>query len=157
MIKMKTRRDIINELKKYFSIKELVCQHVYNKYREDQIWSFFSMQSLETLLVLRRDILKVPLVINSWKDNYTQRGLRCNLCAIPKERTRLEKVYMSAHCTGEAFDITVKGMSAEEARKKIASLEDFLPYPIRLEKDVTWLHIDTYDEGNGSKITYFKA
>lgn len=151
------RDELIKKLKQYFKIEELVCKHVYDKYREDQIWSFFSMQSLETLLVLRRDILKVPLVINSWKDNYTQRGLRCNLCAIPKERTRLEKVYMSAHCTGEAFDITVKGMTAEQARRKIDDMQDFLPYPVRMESGVTWLHIDTYDEGNGKKVNYFSA
>lgn len=151
------RKTLVNELKKYFSIKELVCPHVFNKYREDQMWSFFSMQALEILLVLRRDILKVPLIINSWKDNYTQRGLRCNLCAIPKEKTRLEKVYMSAHCTGEAFDITVKGMTAEQARRKIDDMQDFLPYPVRMESGVTWLHIDTYDEGNGKKVNYFSA
>lgn len=151
------RKTLVNELKKYFSIKELVCPHVFNKYREDQMWSFFSMQALETLLVLRRDILKAPLIINSWKDNYTQRGLRCNLCAIPKEKTRLEKVYMSAHCTGEAFDITVKGMTAEQARRKIDDMQDFLPYPVRMESGVTWLHIDTYDEGNGKKVNYFSA
>lgn len=154
------RSELVNELKKFFKIEELVCKHVYNKYREDQIWSFFSMAALETLLVLRRDIIKKPFVINNWKStsgNYTQRGLRCNLCQIPKEKTRLEKVYMSAHCSGEAFDITVQGMTAEEARKMIDRQQTILPYPIRIESGVSWLHVDTYDVGNGKKVTYFNA
>lgn len=154
-----TRNELVSELKKFFKIEELVCKHVYDKYREEQIWSFFSMPALSTLLVLRRDILGKPFVVNNWKNggSYSQRGLRCNLCPIPKEKTRLEKVYMSAHCTGEAFDITVQGMTAEEARNIIDLSRDRLPYPIRLEQDVSWLHVDAYDDGKGKTITYFKA
>lgn len=157
---MMNRVELISEIKKFFKLEELVCKHVMNKYNETQMWSFFSTQALETLLVLRRDIIKKPFIINNWKSpsgNYTQRGLRCNLCQIPKEKTRLEKVYMSAHCTGNAFDITVVGMSAEEARKLIDLNKHKLPYPIRLERDVTWLHFDVYDMGTWDKITYFKG
>ena len=142
---MMNRVELISEIKKFFKLEELVCKHVMNKYNETQIWSFFSTQALETLLVLRRDIIKKPFIINNWKSpsgNYTQ---------------RLEKVYMSAHCTGNAFDITVVGMSAEEARKLIDLNKHKLPYPIRLEKDVTWLHFDVYDMGTWDKITYFKG
>ena len=64
---------------------------------------------------------------------------------------------MSAHCTGEAYDITVQGMSAEEARQLIIKNKDNLPYPIRLEDGVSWLHVDTYDMGNGKKITLFRV
>ena len=64
---------------------------------------------------------------------------------------------MSAHCTGEAFDITVQGMTAEEARNIIDLSRNRLPYPIRLEQDVSWLHVDAYDDGKGKIITYFKA
>lgn len=154
-----TRKELIEELKKYFKIEELVCSHVYNKYSEMQCWSFFSKTALEILLILRREIIKKGMVVNNWKTGgpYSQRGLRCNLCPIPKEKTRLEKVYMSAHCTGEAFDITVMGMSAEEARRLIKENKDKLPHPIRLESGVNWLHVDTYDIGNGEKVTFFTA
>ena len=153
------REQVVSELKKFFKIEELVCKHAYNKYSEDQCWSFFSCAALETLLVLRKDIIKKPFIINNWKKGgeFSQRGLRCNICPIPRGKTLLEKVYMSAHCTGEAFDITVQGMSAEEARQLIAKNAIELPYPIRLEKDVTWLHVDAYNMGNGQKITYFKG
>ena len=40
-------------------------------------------------------------------------------------------------------DFTVRGLTAEEARNKIIQNAYLLPYPIRMEKNVTWLHIDT--------------
>nr|DAG74273.1 MAG TPA: hypothetical protein [Caudoviricetes sp.]DAG95715.1 MAG TPA: hypothetical protein [Crassvirales sp.] len=40
---------------------------------------FLSTPLLHTLLVIRRDILQKPMTINN-SSNYTQRGLRCNMC-----------------------------------------------------------------------------
>ena len=111
---------------------------------------FLSTQILHTLLVLRTDILNKPLIINN--SNAKQRGMRCNMCPIVKAKTT---AYESAHCNGMGFDITVKGMSAEEARNEIIKNEHKLPYPIRLENDVTWLHIDCYDMCNDKMINVF--
>ena len=86
--------------------------------------------------------------------NATQRGMRCNICPIVKAKTT---AYESAHCNGMGFDIIVIGMNAECARKIIKQNEDKLPYPIRLEEGVTWLHIDCYDLCNNNKINTFKA
>jgi hypothetical protein len=153
------RKEIIEKLKKYFTLPELVCPHVYRKYSESQIWSFFTTEALETLLVLREEILCKPFIINNWKNggSYSQRGLRCNVCVLCKEKTMLEKPYMSAHALGRAFDITVSGMEAEAARKIIVDDSDKLPYPIRLEDGVNWLHVDTMDLCNGKKVTLFNA
>ena len=148
------RNDIINDLKKYFAIKELVCPHTYKRYGESS-WKFIDTESLHTLLILRTKILQVPLVCNNYSLNLTQRGLRCNLCELCKEKNIKNTLYISAHSNGKGFDLTSPKMSAEEMRQKIKEKEHLLPYPVRIEKDVTWLHIDCYDEGNGSKITYF--
>ena len=51
------RKEIIGRLGRYFTLPELVCPHVYGKYSESQIWSFFTTEALETLLVLREEIL----------------------------------------------------------------------------------------------------
>lgn len=75
------------------------------------------------------------------------------MCSIVKSKT---SPYLSAHVLGRAGDFNVEGMSAEVARNKIVELEHILPYPIRLEKDVTWVHIDVMDFGQG-KIYQFKA
>ena len=64
---------------------------------------------------------------------------------------------MSAHALGRAFDITVSGMEAEAARKIIIDDSDKLPYPIRLEDGVNWVHVDTMNLCNGKKVTLFNA
>lgn len=148
-----SRSEIIEKLKKYFSVKELTCNHVYNKFGENA-WQFFSTELLHILLVVREDILQVPMTINNGA-NFTQRGLRCNICQLVKSKTDKNQLYMSSHCLGEGVDFDAKGLTAEEARKKINEKQGLLPYPIRLEKDVNWVHIDVY--GKENKVQYFAA
>lgn len=148
------RNKIIKELKKYFNIKELVCPHTYKRYGESS-WKFLDTEILETLLVLRTKILCVPLICNNYSINLTQRGLRCNLCELTKEKTLKNILYISAHSNGKGFDLTSPKMTAEEMRQKIKEKAHLLPHPVRIEKDVNWLHIDCYDDGTGEKITYF--
>jgi hypothetical protein len=147
------RQEIIYGLKEYFTIGELVCLDT-NRIHGEKSWKFFRTEFLETLLVLRRDIFKVPMACNY--GDFTQRGLRCNLCQIVKDKTKENKSYLSAHVLGCGGDFTVQGMTAEEARIKIMENIDLLPYPIRLEQGVSWLHIDTYDDGQ-EKYSLFKA
>lgn len=147
-----TRNKIISGLKKYFKIKELVCPHTFSEWG-DKSWIFLATVYLHTLLVLRTKILKVPLVCNT--TTLTQRGLRCNLCDIVKEKTDDDILYLSAHHLGIGGDLSSPEMTAEEMRRKIEENSDLLPYPVRIEKGVNWLHIDCYDMGGGQKITYF--
>lgn len=99
------------------------------------------------------------MVCNNWSGGgpYSQRGLRCNICQIPKDKTKAGRIYLSAHCAGAGFDFTVMGMSAADARKLIEQNGDKLPYAVRMEADVSWLHIDCYDNGTGHKVNYFKG
>ena len=147
------RNEIITGLKKHFKIKELVCPHVHSRYGEKS-WMFLTTEALHTLLILRTKILNVPLVCNT--KTLTQRGLRCNLCEIVKEKTEDNILYLSAHHNGMGWDLSSPQMSAEEMRKKIMQNQDMLPYPVRIEDDVNWLHIDCYDMGNPYKVTFFK-
>ena len=67
-------------------------------------------------------------------------------------------VYLSGHPLGKAWDFTVKGMTAQEVRDWLKTNQILLPYPIRVESDVTWVHIDVLEYGqSGNKITYFKG
>lgn len=98
------------------------------------------------------------MVINDYhnKGTITQRGLRCNLCPLVKNKTTQGLLYLTAH-RGMAFDIVftkASSMTADRARSLIKENKDKLPCNVRLEKDVTWLHIDTYDEG--IKVYEFK-
>lgn len=148
MEKTPTRKEIIGELGGYFKVRELVCDHTYNKWGE-QSWRFLDTAWLHTLLVLRRDILQTGMICNN--SSMHQRGLRCNMCNLVSTKN---KVYLSAHVLGKAGDFTVTGMTADEARKKITDNADKLPYPIRMEEGVSWLHVDVLPVSE-DKITLF--
>lgn len=143
------RKQIIKQLKQYFNINELVCDHIYNTFG-DKAWMFLSTQLLHTILVLRTQILNIPMIVNTTR--LKQRGMRCNMCPLVKSKTR---PYISAHVTGNAVDFTCNTKSAEEIRQIIKANQNKLPYKIRLEDGVNWCHVDVYDTSD-SIITMFK-
>jgi hypothetical protein len=152
------RKDLITELKLYFSSDELVCPDTFGKFGESS-WQFFRTELLETLLIVRRDIIGFPMIINNWlkKGQFSQRALRCDLCQLVKDKSTAGQIYLSAHILGAAVDFDASGMTADEVRQTISNHRDLLPYPIRLEQNVTWTHIDVLDGLNGQKITYFTS
>ena len=139
---------------KYFKPYEVVSKTVYTIYRDESI-KFMDNRLLETLDVIR-EILGVPLVINDWYwgGKNQQRGLRENTCQIVKSKGNT--LYLSSHCFGRAFDAVSAKMSAENMRKKIVDNAYKLPYPIRMESNVTWLHVDLNMLSNAPKITFFQ-
>lgn len=146
-----TREEIINEVKKYFRIGELVCDHIYAKFG-DRAWMFLSTDLLHTILVLRTQILNMPMIVNT--SSMKQRGMRCNMCPLVKGKS---SAYVSAHLLGRGIDFTVNGKTAEQVRQLIKQNADKLPCNIRLEEGVNWIHTDTYDYNAKSKVTMFKA
>ena len=161
-------------VKKYFDLNEFVCPDVYKQYNESA-WIFLDDRLLETVYIIRDGIGKSVTANDwSWGGSFTQRGLRCNTCALVKEKTYLEKIYLTAHSFGLALDFHVSGMSANEVRLWILEHESLLPYPIRLEvgfnpkgltksqlinaikKDtMNWVHIDLRSSSS-DKISFFK-
>lgn len=154
-----TRQQIIQRLSKYFDIQELVCPHTYQKF-SDKSWQFLDTEILHTVLVLREDILKVGMICNDYKfgGKSTQRGLRCNICPLCKEKTLKNQIYLTAHANGAGMDFVFgvkSGMTAAKARQLIKANKHLLPFNVRIEKDVTWLHIDCYD--TGEKVNEFNG
>lgn len=144
------REQIIRELHKFFQVRELVCSHVFSKWGE-RSWQFLSTDYLHNLLVIRRDILQMPMVCNH--DGAEQRGLRCNMCKMVKEK---KAAYLSSHILGRAGDFSVQGLTAQEARSRIRAMQNLLPYPMRMEGGVSWLHIDTLPQfGIEAKVYEF--
>lgn len=133
----RNREQIIRELHRFFQVRELVCSHVFSKWGE-RSWQFLSTDYLHNLLVIRRDILQMPMVCNH--DGAEQRGLRCNMCKMVKDK---KAAYLSSHILGRAGDFSVQGLTAQEARSRIRTMQNLLPYPLRMEGGVSWLHIDT--------------
>ena len=139
---------------KHFNISELVCNHVFSKYGETS-WQFLDPRLIITLDFIREEFNR-PIEINNYYrgGHDTQSGLRCNLCTLVKEKTDAGKVYMSGHIEGQAADFSVEGMRAEEVRTWLKQHEDRLPYPIRLEAGVNWVHLDVRQVGN-NKVYIF--
>lgn len=146
------RNEIITEIGKFFTIEELVCDHTLAKWGEKS-WQFLDTAFLHNLLVIRRDILQLPMICNH--DEAHQRGLRCNRCELVKDKS---SVYLSSHVLGKAGDFTVQGITAQEARSRIRNNAHLLPYPLRMEGGVSWLHIDVLPQyGVTQKVYEFTA
>lgn len=133
-------------LSKFFKIYELVSPNVYRKYGE-RSWMFFDPRLIETLDFIR-EYFGEPITINNWNwgGYFTQRGLRENTCPIVKNKTNDFVIYLSAHVLGKGVNLHINGYTADEVREKLMEIAKLLPYPIRLEKDVSWVHIDVMDE-----------
>lgn len=149
-----TRQELIKELSIFFDIRELVCPDVYAMFK-NKSWQFFDFDTLLCLLILRRDILKVGMNINNWHywksenlhgERFSQRGLRCNICEICKDKTVKNTLYMSGHSNGAAFDFTTKEYTAVICRKMISDKALLFPCKVRMEANVSWGHFDTYDD-----------
>lgn len=146
------RNEIIQAIGKFFTIDELVCDHTLAKWGE-KAWQFLDTAYLHNLLVIRRDILQLPMICNH--EGANQRGLRCNRCELVKDKP---SVYLSSHVLGKAGDFTVQGITAQEARSRIRNNAHLLPYPLRMEGGVSWLHIDVLPQyGITSKVYEFTA
>jgi len=146
------REQILKEIKPYFDIDELVCDHTYAKWGEKS-WQFLDTDFLHCLLVIRRDILKVPMYANGRTSH--QKGLRCNRCQMVRSKN---EVYLSAHCLGKAGDFTSPAMKAEKMREVIKANADKLPCPVRIERGVSWLHFDVLPQyGITQKVYEFTA
>lgn len=148
------RAEILMQVRQHFQANELVCKHTFARYGE-RSWQFLDTEALRVLLILRREVLRVPLVCNAGQ--HSQRGLRCNLCDLVKSKTLNGSLYLSQHVLGRAFDLTAKTMTAEQMRRAIEANADKFPVPIRVEDDVTWLHVDVLDGGSGKQVYRFKA
>jgi len=106
-----------------------------------------------------------PIYVNNWDFDkkmrdltgmslFDERGFRCIQCSLVKDAIAQNRLYVSPHMTGQGVDFDVKGMLASEVRKWLKENSLILPYPIRLENAVTWVHLDTRDAGKGKIYTF---
>ena len=138
---------------KHFTIKELVCPHVLQKYGE-RAWMFLDSRLILNLDTIR-ERLNRPITVNT--GSLTQRGLRCPQCQIVKDKIKAGELYMSAHTMGKAVDFDVEDMKADEVRLWLAKNGKFLPYPIRVESGVSWVHMDVFDNNTEQHVYFFRS
>lgn len=136
--------NTIRDLKQYFKTQEFVSKPMYKKYGDEKCWVVFRPELLIDTIIIRRDILKVGMICNDWVfgGSHQQRGFRENTCDLCLQKTKSGIIYLTPHSLGAALDFVSARMSAEEMRQKIIDKAYMLPYPIRIEKNVSWLHYD---------------
>jgi hypothetical protein len=149
-----TKKDIIQNLKDCFLIQELVCPHTYAAFGEKS-WQFLDRDLLQTIWIVRKDIVKVPMFINNWHywkssaahgSLFDERGFRCNICDLCKQKTINGVLYLSAHANGAGIDFDAQGLTVAEVHELIRTKAYLLPVRVRMEEGVNWNHLDIYDD-----------
>lgn len=128
--------------------KPVFINNWYEKFRDSDFIRYIKERMEAKLPLVHADIPEEPK-----GTFYSQRGLRCNLCSLVYEKTQAGILYASGHVLGKADDFDIQGMVAEESRQYIIKNKNSLPYNIRLEKDVSWVHMDCED--TGQRVTLF--
>lgn len=139
------------------SVKEIVCPHVYGKWGDKAI-RFIDPNLRAVLDVIRNKILKCPITINN--STLTQRGLRCNCCSLVAEKTKSNKVYLSAHNLGKGCDFSCSKYTVQQIHELIKKNWRLLPCKIRLESPIdapTWVHVDVMTEDQQDAVYVFRA
>ena len=154
-----TEKQIITKFTEYFDMQEVVGERVFKKYG-DRCIRFFDIRLLETMVILREGINK-PIFCNNWAyperttRRQEQRGLRTNVQPLVKDKTFRNQLYVSPHIQGKGLDFDVQGMSADSVRLWIMTNGFKFPYKIRLERGVSWVHLDIVYEEKNNKIYLF--
>ena len=136
---------------KHFTLSELLPKELMDK--KSYGWGTFDERLKITIDVIR-DILGIPLTCNNWESG----GNRNYSGARPKDTPYYK--YGSYHSIRPdrkvmAVDLVSTKMSASEMRIILVQNAKSLPYPIRIEDGVNWLHVDLAAVP-GYKIYFFK-
>ena len=140
----------------FFKIEEIVCLHVFYKYGQ-QAWTFFDPRLFIVIESIRQRLNK-RILINNWRTAgpFSQRGLRCIQCQFVKDAIISNQLYLSPHMTGQALDFDIEGLVASEVRQWIFDNKNLLPYPVRLENNTDWIHLDIRNNTD-EKVIFFNA
>ena len=124
---------------RYFKTQELVPEFVYEQLGEQSLL-LFDKHLLITIDSIRSHFNK-PVIVNNWlrHGKYHERGFRLQHTSTGSQN--------SMHKQGRAIDFKVKGVSSEDVRKLILTHRELFPYITRMEKNVSWVHIDNSNTG----------
>lgn len=134
---------------KWFELHELLPPEVC---RGEEGWKLIDDKLKETIDCLREEIIQAPLICNTWHMGGSRKwsGYRTKDCPVGAAR--------SQHKSGRAVDLLCYKYTAEQMRQMILDKQDMLPYPIRMEDGVNWLHVDVKPRDyKGDKVYLFSA
>ena len=120
----------------HFKIQELVDRETFRLFGQEA-WMFLQPNALVALDGIR-NYFDRTVFVNDWHFNgtYQYRGFRPKTCSVGAD--------YSQHRFGNAFDLNVLGLSAEEVRKEILAHKDDPRFRMitALEIGIQWVHFD---------------
>jgi len=147
---------------KYFKIEEIVDRETFETLGEEA-WQLFNTDALIALDDLR-EFLNTSITVNDWAHGGSMqwRGYRSDRCPIGAKLSYHRAIRKNGVIIrpAEAFDCTIKGYTAAEARSVILAHQDdpLLERITRMEDKVSWLHFDLMElPANKERIYLFKA
>ena len=145
MQKELTRR--LELIKDYFIVPEFVTRECW-ELLGDHALLLFDPVILEFITRVRSEI-GLPIHVNTWifGGAIDGRGFRDR-----KEDTGSKG---SMHRFGKALDFCVQGCPAEDVREWILQNQQTLPNITRMEKGVSWVHVDTRETQTPHEIYLF--
>ena len=131
------------KISKHFYSHELLPPSINDKY----FYNVIDYRIVETLESIRF-WFGVPVYMNTWKSGgeYQYRGYRPTECT--------EGAVYSQHRFGRAGDCIVSGYEAEEVRTFILKNREKFPHITRLEKKVSWVHLDIMYTGKPDIVLF---
>ena len=135
---------------KYFKLEEIVDRKTFEK-MGTEAWQLFNTEALIALDDLREFFGKNITVNNwLWEGKLQWRGYRT------PEKAKELGAPNSQHAKGNAFDCSIQGYTAKEARATIIAHQDdpLLCRIMRIEDDVSWLHFDLGPLPKGKQRIY---
>ena len=132
---------------KHFSVYELVDQETF-ELLGNNAQLLFDQDLLRDIDTLRENINR-KCTINDWYwgGKFSQSGYR-TLKSVVGSKT-------SQHRLGKAFDLKFEKITAEEVRKHIIANKHLYPAIMRLERGVSWIHLDGKLVANSKRIYLF--
>ncbi len=127
---------------KHFTLPE-ICDRQTCSQLGEQAWMLFRQDLLITLDAVREYFGK-PIVINNW-----QGGGNLSLCGFRPYDSQVGAKF-SQHRLGNAADLHMVGMDADEIRAEIIKNQDHEAFKLIscLETGIQWVHLDCRNIGN---------
>ena len=135
-----TQKKLLSEFSKNFDVREIVTKECWDLLGDHAI-TLFDPIILELLIAVRAG-LRRPVIVNTWLygGKTDGRGFR--------DKRETTGSSGSMHRCGKAVDFVVNGLSSEYVRAWILRNQLNLPPITRMEKGVSWVHVDTKHTGS---------
>ncbi len=132
---------------KYFKPYEFVSEKMYKIYSDNSLL-FISDEMKETMDDLR-EFFDVPIYINNWQfgGSFQNRGYRDPFTSVGAK--------LSQHKFGRAIDFHSPIIASSTIRKQILENQNLFPHIHRMERDVSWVHIDSHPDYKDKRIYLF--